>query len=68
MNTEEFASKQWHEAKGQQPSLTCECGLKMPLRFFYKCLYCKMYLCEQCAEIHFGKTVEEYKQEQKNPL
>lgn len=63
MDTNEFAKKQWQQAKGEQPSVICECGLSMPLRFFYKCLYCKMYLCEQCAEIHFGKTVEQYKNE-----
>lgn len=58
--TTDFAKKQFEEAKGTQPSVTCECGLKVPLRFLYKCLYCKMFLCEQCAEIHFNKTVEDY--------
>ena len=58
--TKAFADKQWQQAKGEQPNVTCECGLTSPLRFLYKCLYCKMYLCQQCAEIHFGKTVEEY--------
>ena len=58
--TKAFADKQWQQAKGEQPNVTCECGLTSPLRFLYRCLYCKMYLCQQCAEIHFGKTVEEY--------
>lgn len=61
--TQDFANEQWQQAKGEQPSVACECGVSMPLRFFYKCLYCKIYLCESCAEIHFGKTVEDYHNE-----
>lgn len=29
----------------------------------YKCLYCKVWYCEPCAELHFGKTVEEWRRE-----
>lgn len=58
--TKAFADKQWQQVKGARPTVTCECGDTYPLRFMYRCLYCKIYLCEECAEIHFGKTVEEY--------
>ncbi len=58
--TKDFAKQQWEQAKGTQPIVQCECGLKAPIRFLYKCLYCKMFLCENCAEIHFNKTIEEF--------
>ena len=42
------------------PSVTCICGRKIPLRFAYKCLYCDVFFCGDCAEEHFGKTREQY--------
>jgi len=41
--------------------ITCECGKRCDIRFFYKCLYCRQYYCFRCAEEHFGQTVHEYK-------
>lgn len=43
--------------------ITCGCGFTLPLRFTYKCLYCDEWYCKECAEIHFGKTREEYAKE-----
>jgi hypothetical protein len=54
-----FVRKQFEEAKGNC-MVTCGCGLKLPLRFAYKCLYCGEFYCQTCAEEHFGKTREEY--------
>lgn len=62
--TAEFAAQQWREAKGPNPQVTCECGRSFPLRFTYRCLYCGMFLCQQCAEIHFGKTRDQHNLEQ----
>lgn len=51
--TAAFAASQWKQAKGAQPAITCECERVQPIRFMYKCWYCKMWLCDQCAPIHF---------------
>lgn len=40
--TKAFADRQWQQAKGEQPNVTCECGLTSPLRFLYKCLMSAM--------------------------
>jgi hypothetical protein len=53
--------KQWHEAKGAQPRVTCGCGLRAPIRFLFKCLYCECFFCDKCAEVHFGETRAEYR-------
>lgn len=56
----EFVAKQFREAMYQEwkkvQEVTFRCGLKMPLRFAFKCLYCGEFYCQSCAEDHFGKT------------
>lgn len=42
-------------------TLTCPCGRERALVKMYQCLYCKVWMCDQCAEAHFGKTVAEYR-------
>lgn len=44
-------------------TITCRCGWKRAIVKMYKCLYCKEWMCEHCAEVHFGKTRAEYKAE-----
>ena len=44
-------------------TLTCPCGRKRAMVKMYQCLYCKIWLCDPCAEAHFGKTVEQYRAE-----
>ena len=43
--------------------VTCACGKRLKLYFTFRCLYCGVYYCQGCAEKHFGKTREDYKQE-----
>lgn len=57
--TREQAHRQFVEAKGPT-MITCECKRRNPVRFMYHCLYCDCWFCKECAEIHFGKTVEQY--------
>ena len=61
---QDFVAKQFREAMYQEgktvQEVTCGCGLTMPLRFAYKCLYCGEFYCQSCAEQHFGKTREQY--------
>jgi len=60
------------EAQGmtiRMATVTCECGWERALVKMYKCLYCEMWMCIRCAEIHFGKTIEQYNEEkQKNEI
>ncbi len=44
-------------------TITCVCGRKRAIVQMYQCLYCKVWMCDQCAEEHFGKTVAEYRAE-----
>ena len=41
--------------------ITCPCGRKRAVLKMYRCLYCKVWMCDPCAEAHFGKTVVEYR-------
>ena len=59
-----FVRKQFTEAKGDC-NVTCGCGLRLPLRFAYRCLYCGEFYCQSCAEEHFGKTRDEYFKDKK---
>lgn len=43
--------------------ITCPCGRRRALVKMYQCLYCKVWMCDSCAEAHFGKTVAQYKAE-----
>lgn len=55
---------QLQQAKGEQPNVVCaSCGHAIPLRFLYKCLYCELWFCQRCMEIHLGKTKDEYRAE-----
>ena len=43
--------------------MRCPCLKLIRFRDAYKCLYCGVYFCEQCAEEHFGKTKAEYREQ-----
>ena len=64
-----FVAKQFKEAMYQEgqsvQQVTCGCGLTMPLRFAFRCLYCGEFYCQPCAEDHFGKTRAQYNLEKK---
>lgn len=49
-------------------TITCPCGAKRSVMKMYQCLYCKVWMCDPCAESHFGKTVEQYKAEKRNQV
>ncbi len=44
-------------------TITCPCGRKRAVVKMYQCLYCKVWMCDPCAEGHFGKTVAQYREE-----
>lgn len=44
----------------------CGCHRWEKLVYGYRCLYCEILFCKECAELHFGQTVAEYRQQ--NPV
>lgn len=47
----------------QMATIRCRCGWNRGLTFMHQCLYCKEYFCQHCAELHFGKSVKQYRVE-----
>jgi hypothetical protein len=39
--------------------IVCHCGKKVPLFTAYKCFFCKVWLCKDCAEVHFATEEDE---------
>lgn len=54
----EWVAKQTQEAKSGM--VTVRSGVRLPVRFAYRCLYCGEYFNQKGAEGHFGKTRIEY--------
>lgn len=40
-------------------SVTCTCGTRVPLFTAYKCFFCKVWFCKDCAETHFATEEDE---------
>lgn len=45
--------------------VTCICEKRLPLFMAFRCLYCGIFMCQKCAESHFGKTRMEYNRERR---
>jgi hypothetical protein len=41
--------------------IRCPCLKLNNWAYMYRCLYCGIFYCKECAEEHFGKTVEQYR-------
>lgn len=55
---------QFNDLKGENNAMvTCGCGNSIPVRFAFRCLYCREWFCQADAEAHFGKTLREYQAE-----
>ncbi len=39
----------------QQIKLTCICGKRVVVWMMYRCLFCGIFFCKECAEVHFGQ-------------
>lgn len=74
LSADDFARQQELETVAQEAAgvtvrlavITCRCGWKRSVMKMYKCLYCGEWMCEICAEAHFGKTREQYNAERHN--
>lgn len=50
---------QWNEAC-EKGTIHCACGQIRSVLLAYRCLYCGMWLCVNCAEVHFGLTIQQW--------
>ena len=41
----------------QHTKIRCGCNKLVKFIYMYKCLYCGVWYCKECAEIHFGYKV-----------
>lgn len=47
-----------HKHGADLPLITCPgCLRKLKIMWLYRCLYCSLYFCKECAEHHFGASV-----------
>lgn len=52
-----FVQNQYYLILKDEPP-QCGCGTLLRFSTAYRCLYCKEFFCEECAEGHFEETVE----------
>lgn len=45
---------------GTMTTMCPDCRQLRHFTLLFKCLYCGVYFCRNCAEKHFGKTIDEY--------
>lgn len=55
-----ISAEQHRQCATDPAKMQCICGRTLPVAFLFKCLYCGIWYCQKCAEIHFGETREEY--------
>lgn len=63
-NKQEFLREQYHEASNHG-SIHCCCGQIRALTMAYRCLYCGLWFCRSCSEVHFGMTIQEWRDKKK---
>ena len=44
----------------REDSVECICGVNKPPIHLFRCLYCGIYYCSQCAEEHFGSSRQDW--------
>lgn len=58
-----LTSQEKIDTPGKFIKVRCPCLKNVLLKYAYRCLYCEIFYCKECAEQHFGKTVAEYRAE-----
>ena len=66
--TADHVARQMKEAMRDGARITCGCGNRLKLYLAFRCLYCGAWFCQTCAEIHFGKTREQYDADRQNKI
>ena len=54
----------WKDACDQK-TITCPCGQLRAIELAFRCLYCGIWFCHPCAEIHFGQTFADWVKEKR---
>lgn len=52
--------RQQYKDAAENGVVICPCGLRRAIVMAFRCLYCGIYFCVNCAERHFGKTRREW--------
>jgi hypothetical protein len=55
--TSAFLRRQWSDAV-EKRTIKCTCGKKRALELAFRCLYCGVWFCADCAGEHFGDSRE----------
>ncbi len=50
-----------HAAAHKGNAVNCPCGQLRALTMAYRCLYCGVWFCFNCAQEHFGMTVKQFR-------
>ena len=58
-----IAEQEGDEIPAKHLKVRCPCLKLVKWSYAYRCLYCGVFFCKECAEEHFGKTVDEYRRE-----
>jgi hypothetical protein len=61
----EILRRQYKNA-AEHSAVYCPCGQLRAITEAFRCLYCGIYFCVDCAERHFGKTRREWFESEKN--
>lgn len=56
----EVLRQQYKQASEECVIVCCGCGWRRHLTMAFRCLYCGLYFCVNCAEKHFGMTIQEW--------
>jgi hypothetical protein len=59
--------RQWAKAVNTG-TIICGCGQLRALELAYRCLYCGEWYCFRCAEVHFGMTVQQWRESKRVEL
>lgn len=51
--------EQSKELNGIEWSVTCPCGTRRNVRSMFKCFYCEIWFCKDCAADHFEDEASE---------
>lgn len=56
---QQILRQQWDDIHNHN-HLRCPCGQLRALTNSFRCLYCGIWFCQPCAELHFGQSVESW--------
>lgn len=61
MQVRDIKDQERDKVPSEHLKVRCPCLAFVRWTYAYRCLYCGIFYCRECAEKHFGQTVKEYK-------